>query len=71
MPFTYKEILVSFMIATRCDHSSIFVEPITSVQEIPSNMENLGTCSGDKILFRDNTNEFSFDNTVNSAEPVE
>src|SRR3990172_56451 len=70
VPFTYNEILVSFMIAMRCDQFSIFDEPTTSVHEIPSNTENFTTCSGVKILFNDNTKEFSFDNTVNSAEPV-
>ena len=58
------------MIATRCVHSSICVEPITSVQEIPSNTENFGRCSGDITLFSDNVKEFSFDNIVNSADPL-
>ncbi len=62
--------VVWLMIATRCDHSSICVEPITSVQEIPSNTENFGKCSGDMLLFSDNAKEFSFDNITNSAEPL-
>src|SRR3990172_3250914 len=39
VPFTYNEILVSFIIAMRCDQFSIFDEPTMSVQEIPSNTE--------------------------------
>ncbi len=58
------------MSATICDHSSICIEPITSVQEIPSNTENFGRCSGDIMLFRDTVNDFSFDNIANSADPL-
>jgi len=58
------------MMAIRCDQFSICVEPTISVQEIPLNTENFVTCSGEIILFTDNTKEFSFDITVYSGEPL-
>ena len=69
LPFTYNDNSVPLTTATRCDQSLIDVLPVISVQVIPSKIENFGTPCGGMMLFIESMNEFSFDSTVNSAEP--
>ena len=59
-------------VAAICDHPDPNSEVVdTLCHLIPSNMENVATRCGDRMLFSVSSNEFSLDIMVNTDEPEE
>ncbi len=62
---------VPLKVAATCDHPCPICDAVATLCHfIPSNMENMATCS-ERMLFSVSSNEFSLDTIVNTDEPEE